>query len=216
MDNSIYDVYLKKGRNTFLLSLVQTGHRNSWLKGQLTDELETVASPSSTDKVKAVGEKAIPPKAERAEQVPAHSANPTAKINVYSLPAHLQVLHKAAATKYKETAAVHAELAIDIYEQVYQIPEAKRAEMITEIVEGRAWAIKIFDRCRAFEQTGIDPGDDTKPPLDEENPLKVLMRIQSLRSSISRFKSLEKKDKAATAAAELERLESIYKALTNA
>jgi hypothetical protein len=215
MDNSIYEVYLKKGRNAFLLSLVETGHRNSWLKGQLTEELETVASPSSTDRVKAVGEKAIPPKAERAEQVPAHSANPTAKINVYSLPAHLQVLHKAAATKYKETAAIHNELAVDIYQQANLIPEAKRAEMITAVVEGRAWAITIFDRCRVYEQTGEDPGDGEKPALDETNPLQVFKKIQSLRSSISRFRKKEDKVKEAGCAAELTRLEEVYKTFGN-
>jgi hypothetical protein len=213
MDNSIYEVYLKKGRNAFLLSLVETGHRNSWLKGQLTEELETVASLAN--KAAKAAPKTQEQRAERAEELPAHSANTPAKINVFSLPAHLHVLYKAATAKYRETAAIHNELAVDIYQQANLIPEAKRAEMITAVVEGRAWAITIFDRCRVYEQTGEDPGDGEKPTLDETNPLQVFKKIQSLRSSISRFKKLEKEEQATTAAAELERLEEVYKTFGN-
>ena len=214
MDNSIYEVYLKKGSNAFLLGLVEAGHRNSWLKGQITEELETVASPSSTDKVKAVEKKAIPQSAERTTEKAVPSAK-TPKINTFSLSPALQVLYQKATTKYRETAAIHNELAVDIYQQANLITEAKRSEMITEVVEGRAWAIKIFERCRVYEQTGVDPGDDEKPALDETNPLQVFKKIQSLRSSISRFKKKEDKVKEAACAEELTRLEEIYKTIAD-
>lgn len=214
MENSIYEVYLKKGRNAFLKNLVETGHRNSWLKGQITDELETVASPSSLGSVKAVEEKAIPQSADRTTEKVVPSAKKP-KINTFNLPPVLQALYQQAATIYKETAAIHNELAVDIYQQANLIPEAKRAEMVTAVVEGRAWAVRIFNRCREFEQTGIDPGDEEKPPLDETNPLKVLKKIQSLRSSISRFKSTKNKVKEEACAAELARLEDVYKTIAD-
>jgi phage terminase small subunit len=210
MSSSIYQQYLIAGTNTFYLRLVKDGQRNSWLLKQITEELEE----SSAQEPAKPTAKAI--KVATAESTEQPSANTLTKINYHSLPAGLQKLYDEAKEIYRSTAAIHNELAVDVYQQANLIPQAKRGEMISQVIEGRTKANKIYARIRVFEETGIDPGDDEKPPLDETNPLPVLKKIQSLRSSNSRWKKINNKEKLAEGEAELERLESIYKSLTNA
>ncbi len=214
MGNSIYERYIQEGRNQFLVDLVNQGHRNTWLLKRITTELETIATPPATKAVKAVVP-TLPPGAKTSEEKPEHLATTYAKINTFNLPPHLQKLYNEAKDIFRTTAATHNELAVDVYQQSNLISQKERGIKITEVVEGRAKAIAIFDRCRVWEQTGVDPGGDEKPALDETNAHAVLKKIQSLRSSISRFKSTENKVKEAAAQQELERLEEIYKGLTN-
>lgn len=207
MGNSIYNDYLASGSNSFYKELISQGHRNSWLEKKLRHELEAITTTKPVENSNAVT-KSLPKGSAQAS--PKAATAHLSKVNPTILPPHLLELYNKAKDIYRNTAAIHTELCSDVYEQSNLIPEHKRADMITEIIEGRKQAIAIFERCRAYEETGIDTVQAERKELDEADPHQLLKRIQSLRSSITRFNKLNKPDKATKAKVELDRLTNIY------